>query len=319
MTGSEKYGFSIKYLAATIIILFMALAVCFYIAGLRAKGRELLLLNHNLQSALIKEREENNELTQKVKRLEMLLHNERAAAVKRTAASGPYQKLFPDLKATPAAKYAPVDPKVIYLTFDDGPYAMTDRYLDLLKSHDVKATFFIVGRSDPASVARIKRMADEGHTVAPHSYTHIYKTVYESVESYLHDFKRINDLVAKVTGQKPDILRFPGGSVNIYNKNTYRQIIAEVQRRGYTYYDWSITAYDTAKDVSAKSAEENIMNKIQGTRHKIILMHEGKEATLEALENIIVKLKKQGYRFERLTNEIRPVQLKFRTEDTGAK
>lgn len=312
MIRTDKYGSSIKYLLATIIILFMALSVCFYIAGLHAKNRNLIQLNQTLQSALGKEQRENADLTNTVRGLERLLQNERAAV--RGHKDSSYQKLYPDLKATPAAEYTPIDPKVIYLTFDDGPFAMTDRYLNLLKSHDVKATFFVVGRSDPVSMARMKRMADEGHTVAPHTYTHIYKTVYDSVENYLHDFKRINDLITLATGQKPDILRFPGGSVNVYNKNTYRQIIAEIQRRGYTYYDWSISAGDTAKNASAKSTEENIMRKIQGTQHKIVLMHEGKDSTLEALESLIVKLKKQGYKFEKLTNEVKPIQLKFRQE-----
>lgn len=310
MIDADKRN-SIKYLLATIISATIVLSLCFYVAKITTENKRLAQVNRSLLLVVEKEQNRNAWFEEEMAKLRQSIQNERRAQESAAMSSDSYQKLFPELNVERATSYKSIDSKVIYLTLDDGPFAMSSRYLDLLKKHDVKATFFVVGRGDRANKARIKRMADEGHTVAAHSYTHKYNKIYASVGEFLHDFKQINDLIVSATGKKPDIFRFPGGSVNIYNKDTCRQIIEEMQRRGYTYYDWSISSGDTAKNATAKTTEENVMNKIARTPHKIILMHEGKADTLAALENIIVKLKKKGYRFEGLTNEIQPIHLKL--------
>jgi len=242
-----------------------------------------------------------------------ILPSERESEQKKEAAeeteTPAYQKLYPDLYVTPIAEHDPVDSKVIYLTFDDGPFAMTDSYLELLGKHGVTATFFVIGRNDAASRARMKRIASAGHTLAPHSYTHDYGKIYASVDDFLHDFKKISDLVYSITGQKPAVFRFPGGSVNIYNKKVCRLIIDEMLRRGYTYYDWSISAADTAKNATAATTEENVLRKLDKTAHKIVLMHEGKKHTLSALDSLIETLKKGGYTFAGITAKTKPVRL----------
>ena len=81
---------------------------------------------------------------------------------------------------------------VIYLTFDDGPSSSTSKILDILKNENVKATFFVVNYSDYYS-NMIKRIVDEGHTIALHSYTHQYKIIYSSVESYYDDLYKLRD------------------------------------------------------------------------------------------------------------------------------
>lgn len=319
MLNANKNQSSIKYMLATIAFVAVALAICFYVARLSAENKRLAQINRSLIAAVEKERNKSAWFAEEMRSLEHRLQKQNKSETYMTLPPSSYRKLFPDLNVTPAASFKPIDPKVVYLTFDDGPFVMSDNYLDVLKKHGVKATFFVIGRADEASKARLKRMADEGHTVAPHSYTHKYNKIYASVAEFLHDFKHINDLIESATGQEPDIFRFPGGSVNTYNRETRTDIIDEMHRRGYTHYDWSISSRDTEKNATVKSTKENILENIDNVPHKIILMHEGKLDTLVALEEIIVELKRRGYRFERLTKDVLPIRMAVPTLSAKAK
>ncbi|MBO4461285.1 MAG: polysaccharide deacetylase family protein, partial [Lachnospiraceae bacterium] len=109
-----------------------------------------------------------------------------------------------------------VDPnaKKVYLTFDDGPSHNTELILDILKEYNVKATFFVIGRNDEYSKSLYKRIVDEGHTIALHSYTHRYSSIYASLDAYKEDLQKISDLVYDATGVRSKFIRFPGGSSN---------------------------------------------------------------------------------------------------------
>jgi len=118
--------------------------------------------------------------------------------------------------------------------------------------------------------------------------------------------------------QRPRILNYrakaryislSGGSVNIYNKKACRLIIDEMLRRGYTYYDWGISAADTAKNAAAAATEENVLRKLNKTAHKIVLMHKGKKHTLSALDSLIKTLKEGGCTFAEITAKTKPVCL----------
>ncbi len=91
-----------------------------------------------------------------------------------------------ETKAEEPAKINPVKSsgKKVYLTFDDGPSSNTDQILDILKDYDVKATFFVVGKTDERSVKAYQRIVEEGHTLAMHSYSHKYDEIYESKEAF---------------------------------------------------------------------------------------------------------------------------------------
>lgn len=201
--------------------------------------------------------------------------------------------------------------KTCYLTFDDGPdETVTPRVLDILKKYDVKATFFTIYNGSEKATALYKRIVDEGHTIAAHSYTHDYEKIYKSVDSFLDDFGKISDHIEKVTGIKPELFRFPGGSVNYFNAGIYRQISGEMIRRGYLYYDWNISAEDAVRaGVSAADIKRFGLSGDKDMNKKIILMHDGPGHinTAEALPGIIEGLKKQGYSFAPLTKDIKPV------------
>lgn len=217
-----------------------------------------------------------------------------------------YQKKYPDLYCAPQTVFVKKE-KTIYLTFDDGPSRYTDSFLDILAKHNIKATFFVVGRNDPKSKEILKRIVKEGHTIAPHTYTHVYKEIYATVDSFLDDFKRIHDLIYETTGVNSNILRFPGGTVNVYNRRIYRELSAEMLRRGYTFFDWNVSAADADKNATVDSVIKNVINGVHENGINIVLMHDVSAQTLKALGETITLLKKKGFAFDRLTNEVAPV------------
>ena len=94
-------------------------------------------------------------------------------------------------KEEPAEKTEYV--KKIYLTFDDGPSSSTNEILDILKAYDVKATFFVVGKTDEASKEAYRRIVAEGHTLGMHSYSHSYSGIYKSTTAFKKDLKKLYD------------------------------------------------------------------------------------------------------------------------------
>ncbi|MDD6224525.1 MAG: polysaccharide deacetylase family protein [bacterium] len=194
---------------------------------------------------------------------------------------------------------------VIYLTFDDGPSNLTTgKILDILKEENVKATFFVTN-SGPDSL--IRREYEEGHTVALHTATHQYPKVYASVDNYFADLKEISDRVERITGEKSRIIRFPGGSNNTVSKKYSSGIMTiladEVLNRGYRYYDWNIDSGDAwqcvKNNVSDKSrcVYHNVVSNLSNNKANIVLMHDIKTHTVDALRNIIRYGKDNGYTF----------------------
>lgn len=198
---------------------------------------------------------------------------------------------------------------MIYLTFDDGPNVdNTPRVLDTLKQYDVKATFFVTYKEGQEADSLYKRIVEEGHTIAVHTASHNYNVIYSSIDAYLEDFQKVSSKIESVTGVKPGIFRFPGGSINSYNIELYQELIAEMLRRGYVYYDWHVSSGDAS--VRSPSAEKITNNVLNGAKSKeaIVLMHDGPghSATADALPGIIEGLKSKGYRFAALDNSVTP-------------
>lgn len=221
-----------------------------------------------------------------------------------------YQTLFPDLYVENDFQFVTTEEKVCYLTFDDGPNAdNTASVLDTLKKYNIKATFFVVYQDNDTANALYKRIVDEGHTIAVHTASHDYTEIYSSIEAYLTDFEKMSSHIEAVTGVKPEIFRFPGGSVNSYNITFYREIIAEMLRRGYVYYDWNVSSGDAASGyVSSQKIVSNVLSGSQSQDDAIVLMHDGPGhgATAAALPEIIEGLQNQGYTFAGLDNTVTP-------------
>lgn len=88
--------------------------------------------------------------------------------------------------------------KRVYLTFDDGPSSNTDRILDILDEYGVKATFFVVGKNNYSE--QYRRIVADGHTLAMHSYSHVYQDIYSSLDAYKQDLNKLQTFLYEVTG-----------------------------------------------------------------------------------------------------------------------
>jgi peptidoglycan/xylan/chitin deacetylase (PgdA/CDA1 family) len=220
-----------------------------------------------------------------------------------------YQTLYPDFKARFFGFNRDLaSDKSVFLTFDDGPSPGTAEILDVLKKHEVPATFFINGKTNRLLADQLKRIVAEGHSIGMHSYSHRYNVIYESMENLLDDLYRNYAFIESETGIAPEILRFPGGSINIFNISMYQAMVAEVLRRGFIYYDWNVSAGDAAAGATAQSVANNV---IHGVRLRwgpaFVLMHDnGSPALRDALGTIIETLGKEGYVFQKLDNSIKP-------------
>ena len=196
-------------------------------------------------------------------------------------------------------------PGTIYLTFDDGPKeGTTNIILDILKEENVKATFFVTN-GGPDSL--IKREFDEGHTVALHTASHNYAIVYASDESYYQDLISVQDRVKRITGETSMIIRFPGGSSNTVSKKYSPGIMSRLTQstlaKGFKYYDWNISSGDAGGTTEASGVYNNVVNNLKKERANMILMHDIKPYTRDAIRQIIQFGKQNGYTFERITME----------------
>ncbi|MDO4967772.1 MAG: polysaccharide deacetylase family protein [Candidatus Saccharibacteria bacterium] len=204
-----------------------------------------------------------------------------------------------------SSEIAPVGgSRTVYLTFDDGPGEYTARLLDILGKYNVKATFFVTCRG---SDDLIRREFSEGHTVALHTCSHNY-AIYQSVETYFNDLNAISDRVLRITGVSPKLLRFPGGASNTisakYNKGIMSVLTAEVERRGYKYFDWNVTSGDAGNTSSSDAVYQNVINGVNrrgNGSYSVVLQHDIKDFSVNAVERIIKYGLSNGYKFETLS------------------
>ena len=222
-----------------------------------------------------------------------------------------YQLAYPELYYN-RPEQVPDTPgeKICYLTFDDGPSPVTMQVLKTLKDNGIKATFFVTGPGSVENEEALRQAAREGHAIGVHTYSHDYVQIYGSVENYLADFDAMYRRVVEVTGTPPGIFRFAGGSINAYNAHVYDEIIAEMTRRGFTFYDWNASGEDSVQGGASRSAiVENVLNSAAGRDKLVVLLHDRQDntTTAAALPDIIEALQQQGYRFETLRAEVPPV------------
>ncbi|MEK4710758.1 MULTISPECIES: peptidoglycan-N-acetylglucosamine deacetylase [Bacillus] len=187
--------------------------------------------------------------------------------------------------------------KVAYLTFDDGPGKYTAELLDILKQHNVKATFFLTGKSVKAYPDLVKREKIEGHYVGMHSMTHDFKKLYANGD-YVNEMKANQSLIADLIGEKPQLTRPPYGSMPGLNEALRNKVV----ENGFKVWDWTIDSLDwkynnLPVEVASLNITQNVLT--GATRSKeVILMHDIHPQTVTALPTIIKGLKEKGYEFE---------------------
>ncbi|WP_446898955.1 polysaccharide deacetylase family protein [Clostridium sp. LBM24168] len=194
-------------------------------------------------------------------------------------------------------------PNLIYLTFDDGPSdKITNEVLDILKSENVKATFFVIGYKVNGRETILRRMRDEGHSIGLHTFTHNYKKIYKNSDSFINEMNQSAKSIEKILGFSPKIIRFPSGSKDHMDKN----LLDKLHSLGYKIFDWNICLSD--------GLDHNTpVNKlyIEGTSkcinpNKVFLLAHcsgNNQNTCKVLPKIIEHYKSLGYKFMTITED----------------
>ena len=203
------------------------------------------------------------------------------------------------------------DSKILYLTFDDGPGAYTQHLLATLAKYNVKVTFFVTNFR-PEWRFLLTREAKEGHTVAVHSYSHEYSNIYSSTSAYWEDFNKMDDVVLACTGHRTEVMRFPGGSSNTISSSYCSGIMTTLTRqmldKGISYIDWDVDSYDAGGASSSEEVVENLQRGVSDRKVSVILCHDVKSYTVEAMETFIPWALEEGYIFLPCTPDSNPAR-----------
>ncbi len=197
-------------------------------------------------------------------------------------------------------------PKTMYLTFDDGPSEEnTRKVLAILRERNIKATFFLVGENVRQHPEVARQIVAEGHAIGIHCDNHDYDALYASVDSYVADFEKARQTVYETTGVETNLFRFPGGSVNDFNKKTGKAIIREMTDRGCIYYDWNASLEDAVINPDPKQLIENGVSTTLGRNKVVLLAHDVVGSTTLCLEELLDSLPE--YEMKPLDEEVEPI------------
>lgn len=193
---------------------------------------------------------------------------------------------------------------IIYLTFDDGPGEHTERLLDILKKYHVLATFFVTGRGSDET---LRREYDEGHAIGLHSFSHDYSYIYRNTTNFWEDIDKVQSRVKAVTGETTSLMRFPGGSSNTVSarydgrSHIMTTLVREASERGYTYFDWNILSGDAGETTETDKVAENVTKALKYGGSSVVLQHDIKGFSVDAVERIVEFGLENGYIFDKLS------------------
>ena len=198
-------------------------------------------------------------------------------------------------------------PKIVCLTFDDGPSAHTPEILDILEKEHVPATFFVCAQdANEAHLDKIADIAAAGHQIALHSASHQYSKIYRSTDAFWQDIKQLRQAISPyVDADSLTWLRFPGGSTNTVShkyggSGIMKRLKAQAEERGLHWIDWNVCAEDaTASHPNAAQILRNIRRDADGRDPCVVLLHDPKATgqTVKALPDMIDWFREQGYTF----------------------
>ncbi len=181
--------------------------------------------------------------------------------------------------------------KKIYLTFDAGfENGYTPQILDVLKAHNVKATFFLVANYIDTAPELVRRMTEEGHTVANHTATHPDMSKIADKESFLKELCTLEEKYKEVTGKDmPKIYRPPQGKFNTQNLKFAKEL-------GYKTVFWSLAYVDWYTD--NQPTRERAFSKLIPRIHPgaVVLLHSTSKTNAEILDELLTRWENAGYR-----------------------
>lgn len=194
--------------------------------------------------------------------------------------------------------------KIAYLTFDDGPtLSSTGKILDILKEEDVKATFFVIGKSVNKHPELVKRAYDEGHYIANHGYSHDNSKLYKSNNSFVSEIKNTDMEIGKAIGisdYSSHVFRFPNGFMSPIYKSRKKEVVTLLSNMGYVYVDWNCLNNDSVKKFSKSQLLNNLKKSCKNKGTLVVLMHDTTDVSdsSSVLRDSISFLRNQGYVFK---------------------
>jgi peptidoglycan/xylan/chitin deacetylase (PgdA/CDA1 family) len=181
-----------------------------------------------------------------------------------------------------------VDTPTVAMTFDDGPHPkLTLKLLDLLKERGIKATFFVIGKNAADFPEVAKRIVNEGHEIANHSWTHPQLTKL-SPTAFAAEISQTNEAIEKATGVRPTLMRPPYGAINA---TLTKRLNDEY---GLTVVLWSVDPLDWKIRNADHVSSHIIKNAAPGA---IILSHDIHASTIDAMPATLDALQAKGYKF----------------------
>ena len=197
------------------------------------------------------------------------------------------------LKQYDAAYIGNTTEKVLYLTFDAGyENGCTEEILDILKKHDVKAAFFLVGNYIEKNADLVRRMVQEGHIVGNHTMHHPDMSKISDPDSFSKELKDLEDLFRETTGKElPKFYRPPQGTYSEKNLKMASDL-------GYKTVFWSLAYVDWNND--DQPTEEYAFSKLLPRTHNgaVVLLHSTSKTNAKILDRLLTQWKEDGYRFE---------------------
>lgn len=200
--------------------------------------------------------------------------------------------------------YTAKEEKEVYLTFDDGPSTtVTPLILDVLKANNIKATFFVLGSRAELNPELIKRAYNEGHYIANHGYSHVYKNIYSSKEEVLNEYTKTEQAIKNALGKEnynSHLFRFPGGSTGGKYHNLKQEAILMLEEMSIATLDWNCLSNDSAGAITKEEILESIIQTSNNKSTVVVLMHDAgdKILTYETLQEVINYFNDQGYIFK---------------------
>lgn len=186
--------------------------------------------------------------------------------------------------------------KKIALTFDDGPNrSTTTRALDILKEHDVKATFFVLGQMILGNEDILKRQLQEGHEIGNHTFSHPDLTSIPQ-EQVISEIEDTQNAVEKAVGVRPKVVRPPYGAINttVAESIPYPIIMWNIDS-----LDWAVRDGKAVSDFVTQHTHDG----------SIILLHDIHETSIDSLSEMIPALKAAGFEFVTVSQLYHPQEL----------
>ena len=183
--------------------------------------------------------------------------------------------------------------KVLYLTFDAGyENGCTEKILDVLKQHNVKAAFFLVGNYMEKNPDLVRRMVEEGHIVGNHTMHHPDMSKLTDKEAFSKELTDLENLFREVTGKElPKFYRPPQG---IYSEENLKM----AQELGYKTVFWSLAYVDWNND--SQPTRDQAFSKLLPRTHNgaVVLLHSTSQTNAEILDELLTTWESQGYTFQ---------------------